>query len=122
MQLFALPSSAALLLNAPRPLVPTNTLRLRASMIALTIEPEAAAGCIRLEKDELPDCIDAETPGSWWACEDPPKDVPTLQCFQPEALSGCEDEDEEPCLVDGKPWICVDSATWRPDADSEDSF
>ena len=112
-------AGAAVLLNGPWPLVTTSIRRLqplsmsepKLDVKAFAVDVEALAGCIRLEKAELPDCIDSETPGSWYACDDPPRDEATLQCFAPEGLA-----------VQGKQWICVETTSWSTDSDGEDSF
>ena len=85
-----------------------STRQLRASA-PISSESESDA-CIRLEDSELPDFVDAEGGGTWYACDEPPADDPTLQCFQPEDIGG-----EPKAANDDKSWICVDTKTWAAD-------
>ena len=81
------------------------------------------AACLKLDDDELPDCVDPQR-GDWYACDEPPADDAAMQCFQLEELPECEDEGAEhaPKLNDKKSWICIDGASYNREKGSEDSY
>ena len=95
----------------------------------MAADPDDAGECIRLQTAELPDCVDPDTPGQWYACDEPPTDQANLQCFQPEdPLPGCDEGSGEggsqaASSASGKGWICIDTATAKMAAgDSEDGY
>ena len=78
--------------------------------------------CIRLDSGNLPDCVDEDTPGQWYACNEPPVDQANLQCFQPEDAPACDGDSNTPGLPDGKSWICIDTSNVASNAEGDDSY
>jgi hypothetical protein len=83
------------------------------------------AACVRLDKGELPDCVETEK-GDWYACNEPPEDDGSMQCFQLEDLPECEEgqSNDVPKLNDKKSWVCIDGASYNSDKalSPEDSY
>ena len=89
--------------------------RIPAPIVACDVPDDGE--CVIIDPKDLPDCVDPATPGTFFACEEPPVGDSSITCFQPGEMPECDDGTGTAEGGTNKKWICMCAPKIEPGPD-----